>query len=130
MGAVQRRSRRIIPSQTPSGGNVNHERATQLRQAASLPSPGDFGTMPDNIIVRRSQYVRQFKKWGLSKNAKRQQYEFVAQRLKKRKRDGKEDSDVYINGALVDHKKLKKELSRHVTASFDCLPITGRFNPS
>jgi hypothetical protein len=82
---------------------------------------------PD-IVGRPSQYIRQFKKWGFSKNSKQQQYEFIARRLKKRKRDGKEDSDVYMNGALVNNKRLKKELSRHVRASVECLPITGQLS--
>lgn len=31
-----------------------------------------------------------------------------------------------MNGALVNNKRLKKELSRHVRASVECLPITGQ----
>lgn len=81
---------------------------------------------PD-IVGRPSQYTRQFKKWGFSRNWKQQQYEFTVRRLKKRKQEGKEDNDVYKNGALFNNKRLKRELSRHVRASVECLPITGQF---
>ncbi|RMJ25732.1 ankyrin repeat-containing protein [Aspergillus sp. HF37] len=82
-----------------------------------------------NFDKSPSQYTRQFRKWGFSKNWKQHQYEFTAHRLKKRKQEGK-NSDVYMNGDLVNNKKLKKELSRHVKASADCLPITGSDAPT
>jgi hypothetical protein len=60
----------------------------------------------------KAQYVRQFNKWSLKKNSTQEDWEFIADRTKKRKLEGKE-SAVYIDGSLTPIKKLRKEISRY-----------------
>lgn len=51
------------------------------------------------------------------KYSSEKKWQFIAQRLRKREREGKE-SDVYLNGNLVLPKKLQREISRHVRPAF------------
>jgi hypothetical protein len=48
----------------------------------------------------------------MRKNLKTSEWKYVAHRVQKRKRDGRE-SDVYINETRLPPKKVKKEVSRH-----------------
>jgi hypothetical protein len=70
--------------------------------------------MQEKYHFRRTkfQYEDRFRKWGWKKNSKADTWKFIAHRVDKRKRDGKE-SNVNVNGEAIEPKKLKKEISRH-----------------
>jgi len=51
-------------------------------------------------------------KWGFRKNSTKEDWEFIAHRMKRRKLQGKQ-SEVYINGSLASIRKVKKEISRY-----------------
>jgi hypothetical protein len=67
-------------------------------------------------LGRKPQYLRRFKEWGLSKNITSEAWKVVEHRLRKRRLEGKE-TEVLLNGIIVDKKRLKKEISRHVPLS-------------
>ncbi|KAI0173724.1 Clr5 domain-containing protein [Pestalotiopsis sp. NC0098] len=63
----------------------------------------------------KSQYETKFKAWRFFKNDTKipaTTWKHVAHKVEKRKRDNKE-SDVFINGVQVDHKRVRKEISRY-----------------
>jgi hypothetical protein len=64
------------------------------------------------ITSRKAQYERRFKKWGFQKNRKKDIWEVVAFKVRKRKRSDKE-SEVWIGDERVPAKKLMKEVSRY-----------------
>jgi hypothetical protein len=53
-----------------------------------------------------------FKTWKLRKNLSQSEWEFVNNRIQKRKLDDKE-SELYVNGIKIPNKRVKKETSRH-----------------
>ena len=59
----------------------------------------------------KAQYELHFKKWEFRKNRTKDDWKIVAQKLRKRKREHKE-SEVYIDGNLIESKKVRKETSR------------------
>jgi len=67
--------------------------------------------------TRKSQYETQLAKWGMSKSVKKEDWKFVndlVQRARKRNLDELDDATaVYLDGELIEQKKLKKEFSRH-----------------
>jgi hypothetical protein len=65
-----------------------------------------------NFVNSKAQYERQFKKWKFRKHRKQHDWESASRIIKKRKQGGKK-STVYIDGALIDEKKIRKETSRH-----------------
>ncbi|KFY43351.1 hypothetical protein V494_02026 [Pseudogymnoascus sp. VKM F-4513 (FW-928)] len=65
----------------------------------------------------KSQYIRKLQQWNFKKNSTNETWKFVARRLEKRKLEGK-DSETRINGDLVATKKLKHEISRYATFSY------------
>lgn len=65
-----------------------------------------------NITADAGQYERQFKKWAFRKNLSPDTWQFVARRIGKRKRDGKE-THFRIDGIQVPQKKLQKAISRY-----------------
>ena len=60
----------------------------------------------------KQQYKRQFKKWGLSKNRKDNEWSYISSLLTRRSRKGK-PSIVFMNNEMIPLRKLRKELSRH-----------------
>lgn len=69
----------------------------------------------DQLSLSKSQYETRLKAWGFSKNDSNIPaviWKHVGYKIAKRKRDD-EDSAVFIDGALIDQKRLKKETSRH-----------------
>ena len=64
------------------------------------------------FVNSKAQYERQFKKWNFRKHRKEHDWASAGRIIKKRKHSGKE-SDVYIDGVLVETKKIRKEVSRH-----------------
>jgi hypothetical protein len=65
-----------------------------------------------NNLSRKAQYERRFKAWGFQKNKKKDDWELVAFKVKKRKKEGKL-SEVTMDGKPVPAKRLRKELSRY-----------------
>jgi len=63
-------------------------------------------------LRRKSQYELQFKKWQFRKNRTASEWNIVARKLAKRKDEYKE-SEVVLNGNLLDPKKLRKETLRY-----------------
>ena len=60
----------------------------------------------------KSQYERAFKVWNFRKNLTKEQWAVVSHKLNKRKRDEK-DSEVLVDGILLEEKKLRKETKRY-----------------
>jgi hypothetical protein len=60
----------------------------------------------------KAQYELHFKKWEFRKNRTKDDWKIVAQKIRKRKREQKE-SEVYIDGNLIESKKVRKETSRY-----------------
>lgn len=61
---------------------------------------------------RKAQYELHFKKWKFQKNMPRDDWEVIARKIGKRKRENKK-SEVYINGHLIAPKKVRKAVSRY-----------------
>lgn len=61
---------------------------------------------------------------NIRKNAKGDHWAYVDDRIRKRQSQGKE-SLVYAQGRLVEPKKVKKEIARHVTTLQQIASATG-----
>jgi hypothetical protein len=68
--------------------------------------------LTSNTCYSKTQYERQFKKWGFRKKLNSPDWKIVHHWLEQRKRAGKK-SDVYIDGVLTPKLKIHKEISRH-----------------
>ncbi|KAH6694353.1 hypothetical protein BKA61DRAFT_742119, partial [Leptodontidium sp. MPI-SDFR-AT-0119] len=68
--------------------------------------------MGDKVHASKAQYERQFKKWKFRKHLKQPDWASAGRIIEKRKRSGK-PSYVYIDGVLIETKKIRKETSRH-----------------
>ncbi|KAN0098195.1 Ankyrin repeat-containing domain protein [Hyaloscypha variabilis] len=64
----------------------------------------------------KSQYELQFKKWQFRKNRTADEWKIVARKLAERKNEHKE-SEVVLNGNLINPKKLRKETLRYGSMS-------------
>jgi hypothetical protein len=73
--------------------------------------------------IRKSQYELQFKKWQFRKNRTAEEWKIIAHKLTERKKEHKE-SEVVLNGNLINPKKLKKETLRYgpLSAATELLP--------
>jgi hypothetical protein len=60
----------------------------------------------------KAQYELHFKKWGFRKYRSADEWKRVAHKIAQRKRVDK-DSEVYLNGILINQKKLRKETLRY-----------------
>lgn len=58
-----------------------------------------------------SQYEHRFQLWGFVRNLKKFQWLIIANKLRDREHQGI-SSAVYVHGHLLDHSKLRKEISR------------------
>ncbi|KAI1357142.1 Clr5 domain-containing protein, partial [Xylaria arbuscula] len=90
-------------------------RSLYITENRKLQGPG--GVMQEmstehGFNATKAQYERRFKKWGFRKNKTKEDWEAIALKVTKRKRDNKE-SEVRIGGEVVLVKKLRKELSRY-----------------
>ncbi|KFY29261.1 hypothetical protein V491_00118 [Pseudogymnoascus sp. VKM F-3775] len=65
----------------------------------------------------KAQYIRKLQQWNFKKNSTNETWKFVARRLEKRRLEGK-DSETLINDELIATKKLKHEISRYATLSY------------
>lgn len=69
----------------------------------------------------KSQYETRFKAWGFSKNGTNIPaaiWKHVGYKITKRKRQN-EDSTIFIDGVEFDHKRVKKEISRHTYSTIE-----------
>ncbi|KAH8805076.1 ankyrin repeat-containing domain protein [Xylogone sp. PMI_703] len=76
----------------------------------------------------KSQYVRKLKHLGIEKYSTNEKWKYIAQKVNKRKREGK-DSDVYVNGKLVLAKKIKKEITRYTQPTLEQGSISAQSPP-
>ncbi|RDW66551.1 hypothetical protein BP6252_10186 [Coleophoma cylindrospora] len=83
-----------------------------LKKDKSLKDVMDEMRSAHDFHASQAQYQRKFKDWGFRKYKKDPEWKAIIHHVKKRKREGK-DSNVYIKGALIDPKKMRKETSRH-----------------
>jgi hypothetical protein len=60
----------------------------------------------------KAQYELQFKKWSFRKNRTSEEWKIVAHKITQRENEHK-DSEVLVNGSLINPKKLKKETLRY-----------------
>ena len=67
-------------------------------------------------VISKEQYVRQLKKWNMSKNTTDAKWKLIGQKLQQRKLNGKA-SAVFFNGEVISASKLKKEMARHVPSA-------------
>ena len=77
------------------------------RGVSSRRTDGYFSLI---LFLSKAQYERVFGKWGLKKNQKAIQWRGIIAELSRRKAKGK-DSNLFINGVLVDEKKLKRKIA-------------------
>jgi hypothetical protein len=60
---------------------------------------------------------------GLRKNLKSSDWQAISHHLDKRKREGKEDSEVVYNGIPMPRKKVRKEVSRNQKQGMRASPM-------
>lgn len=65
----------------------------------------------------KGQYLRQLKKWNLSKNLSAKDWKCISRRIEARSRLGK-TSQVTIGGRIIPQEKVRKETNRHNLPSF------------
>lgn len=75
-----------------------------------------------------SQYTRQFRKWGLKKNATREAWELASLQVKKRELEGK-DTEIRMNNRPVPAKKLKKAILRYADQTSQASQDLGKLSP-
>jgi hypothetical protein len=63
-------------------------------------------------LISKAQYELRFKQWEFRKNRRKDDWVIVARKIEKRKREHKE-SEVYIDGNLIEPKKVKKTTLRY-----------------
>lgn len=66
---------------------------------------------------REAEFRRQFSRWGYRKNGTQEGWQYVDFRQKKRKQEGKDPGDVYMNQKYVDPRKVRKMTARNVPLS-------------
>ncbi|RAH84337.1 hypothetical protein BO86DRAFT_386971 [Aspergillus japonicus CBS 114.51] len=74
--------------------------------------------MEREIGIRASKdtYKRWFRKWGLCKNRRGDIWTWASHRIEKRKAgQGNKETEVHFNGTVIDHKRVQKEIARHVS---------------
>ncbi|OQU94322.1 Ankyrin repeat-containing protein [Cladophialophora immunda] len=64
----------------------------------------------------KAQFELHFDRWNFRKNLTKEEWRSVTHKIQKRKRDHKE-SEVYMNGLLMNPKKVQKAMSRYGSAS-------------
>jgi hypothetical protein len=76
--------------------------------------------------ISKAQYELRFKKWKFRKNRPKEDWMVVARKIEKREREHKE-SEVYIDGKLIEPKKVKKTILRYGSApAINELPLQGK----
>ncbi|KAK0643170.1 ankyrin repeat-containing domain protein [Cercophora newfieldiana] len=64
-------------------------------------------------VLTPAQLEFKIKQWRFRKNLTPKAWEFVAHEIRKRKRDGKDESQVWCSGRLLPAKKVSKALARY-----------------
>ncbi|KAF2177656.1 hypothetical protein K469DRAFT_515616, partial [Zopfia rhizophila CBS 207.26] len=85
-----------------------------LRPKSKLQGPGGvIETMSEQhqFIATKSQYEARFRKWGIRKNLRGDEWQILNKKLERRKMEGKQ-SDVYINEVIIPKSKIRKEIRR------------------
>lgn len=80
----------------------------------------------DVKINRKSQYERQFQKWGWRRNLSREEWILIGQEIEYRRQRGKR-SLVYVDGEEIDSKRVKKGVGQHATIS-DIMKVNWQGN--
>ncbi|KAF4430128.1 hypothetical protein CGCF413_v003955 [Colletotrichum fructicola] len=69
------------------------------------------------LLVSKAQLEYKLKTWGFRKKIPKKKsddiWQYVGHRIEKRKRQDNKDSDVFLNGRLLDPAKVRKEINRH-----------------
>lgn len=68
------------------------------------------------MTIRKTSYERLFKQWGLRKNRKGADWNWVGHRVHHRQAQGRPRSALYIKGERIPEETIRKEVSRHVSA--------------
>ncbi|KAJ5927957.1 ankyrin repeat-containing domain protein [Penicillium verhagenii] len=106
-----------VPDQAELDSHHDELRSLWLEQGWSVKRIRSFMVERHGFNRSEQQYMRYFNKWGFKKNFTTSDWNFIAYRQEKRKRDGKDPGEVWQNGKLVPERKVRKEISRHVTLS-------------
>lgn len=69
-----------------------------------------------SMKFRKTSYERLFKQWGLRKNRKGTDWNWVGHRVYHRQAQGRPRSALYIKGERTPEDTIRKEVSRHVSA--------------
>ncbi|KAJ5560405.1 hypothetical protein N7513_002804 [Penicillium frequentans] len=83
----------------------------------TLKQVQEYMSQAHNFCKSESQFTRQFNRWAFKKNLTDVEWNFVARRGEKRKREGKEPGPVRLHGKLIPEPKVRKETSRHFKLS-------------
>lgn len=67
----------------------------------------------NDLGFRPAQLEFKIKQWQFRKNLTPKAWAFVAHEIRKRKREGKDESQVWCSGVLLPAKKVNKALSRY-----------------
>lgn len=82
-----------------------------------------------NITISQPQYMRQFEKWGFSKNLNRRDYEYFSYVDKKRKFEGREgEYDYDARGKRYSSGEMRKRQRRHLPKGFEFAPLPGEWS--
>ncbi|RYP02427.1 hypothetical protein DL764_005806 [Monosporascus ibericus] len=71
------------------------------------------------MVPRKSQFEYKLAKWGVRKNARRDEWQYLRRRMQKR--EGR-ISEVTIRGRIIPEHKIRRELQRYTT-----IPTAGEF---
>ncbi|EKG17330.1 hypothetical protein MPH_05396 [Macrophomina phaseolina MS6] len=99
---------------------------TRLHLQEAKPLGEVISCMEDTygFHATKSQYEGQFRKWNIRKNLRKghaeQHWKLIKWKIEKRRKQGKE-TDVYMDGALLQSKKVKKEISRYSISTMEGL---------
>jgi hypothetical protein len=78
-------------------------------------------------LISKAQYELRFRKWNFRKNRPKDDWMIVARKIEKRKREHKEN-EVYIDGKLIEPKKVKKTTLRYGSApAINEMLLAGKF---
>ncbi|PMD41131.1 ankyrin [Hyaloscypha variabilis F] len=91
-------------------------RALYLEQDLSLTEVMHEMAAKYQFNATKSQYELQFKKWQFRKNRTADEWKIIARKLAERENEHKE-TEVVLNGNLINPKKLRKETLRYGSMS-------------
>ncbi|PSN69668.1 ankyrin [Corynespora cassiicola Philippines] len=94
--------------------DLRKDKILRLYQVENRPLPKVIDHMAEEARFKRSkaQYERAFKRWGIKKNAKASDWQYVASRLGSR-RHQHAPCTIEVGGKFVSEAKAKKEVARY-----------------